>query len=82
MPTYQHRYQHHATDGAFKPKVDATDWNIKKVLQSAFQILHDCSTRLKEHEYVTTSSDYQLYFCVTRFVFRSQTVKYYVDTKL
>ena len=36
--------------GAFKLGAEATNWNIKKVLQSAFQILHDSPARQEDYE--------------------------------
>ena len=63
----------HVRHDLIKPNVGSTDWNIKKVLQSAFQILRDCSARLKEYENVSGSNGYQLCFFITRFLFPSQT---------
>ena len=35
---------------AFKSGTEATNWNIKKVLQSAFQILHNSPARREDYE--------------------------------
>ena len=61
----------HLIHGAFKSEAEATNWNIKKVLQSAFQILHDSPARWEDYESVTGSKKYPLFFCATRFVFCS-----------
>ena len=63
----------HVIHGAFKSDAEATNWNIKKVLQSAFQILHDSPARREDYESVTGSKKYPLFFCATRFVFCSHT---------
>ena len=55
--------------GTFKSGAEATNWNFKKVLQSAFQILHDSLTRREYYESVTGGKKYLLFFYATRFVF-------------
>ena len=56
----------HVIHGAFQTGVDATNWNIKKTLHSAFYILHDSPERPEDYESVTGSSKYPLNFCATR----------------
>ena len=63
----------HVIHGAFKSGSEATNWNIKKVLRSAFLILHDSPARWEDYESVTGSKKYPLFFCATRFVFCSHT---------
>ena len=55
--------------GLLKSGAEATNWNIQKVLQSAFQILHDSPARQEDYESVTGSKKSPLFFCATRFVF-------------
>ena len=56
----------HVIHGAFKTGVEATNWNIKKTLRSAFYILHDYPARREDYESVTDCSKYPLNFCATR----------------
>ena len=63
----------HVIHGVFKSGAETTNWNINKVLRSAFQILHDPPARQEDYESVTGSKKYPLFFCATRFVFCSHT---------
>ena len=56
----------HVIHGAFKTGVEATNWNIKKILRSAFYILHDSPARREDYESVTGCSKNPLNFCATK----------------
>ena len=43
----------HVIHGAFKTGAESTDWKIKKILNPAFQILHDSPARHEDYKSVT-----------------------------
>ena len=56
----------HVIHGAFKTGVEATNWNVKKTLRGAFNILGDSPARREDYESVTGCSEYPLKFSATR----------------
>ena len=52
--------------GAFKTGAESTDWKIKKILKSAFQILHDSPARREDYKSITGCDLHPLNFCATR----------------
>ena len=58
----------HVVLGDFKCGIESTDWNIKEILKGSHQLLHDTPVCQADYVSVTQSSEYQLFFCATRWV--------------
>jgi hypothetical protein len=58
----------HIIHGAFQTGATKSSWNVKKILKSTWQILHDSPARREDYETVTGSTTYPLAFCATRWV--------------
>ena len=58
----------HIVHGAFKCGAQATDWNLKKVLQCLHCLFDNTSARRDDYITTTGSSDYPLSFCETRWL--------------
>ena len=53
----------HSIPGTFKTGDNKTDWNVKKLMKSLHQILHDNQTRRADYIDVTGSQQFPLSFC-------------------
>ena len=58
----------HIIHGSFKTGNKVTDWNIKAIAKSAFQILHHSPARRTNYISVSRSNILPLFFCATRWV--------------
>ena len=58
----------HIIHGSFKTGIKVTDWNIKAIAKSAFQILHHSPARRTNYISVSRSNILPLFFCATRWV--------------
>ena len=58
----------HSIHNAFGVGVNATDWDIKKLMKGAFYTLHDTPARREDYIKQTGSKEFTLSFCATRFV--------------
>lgn len=56
----------HKVHGCFRTGVEATGWDIKKVLKGAYYVLHNSPARRDDHESQTGSTKYPFHFSVTR----------------
>ena len=56
----------HILHGAFKSGFDSTDWEMKILLKSCYQILHDSPARRDDYISITKSTKFLLAFCRTR----------------
>ena len=56
----------HVVHGSLKSGEEITQWGLKKILSSAYRILHDSPARREDYNSVTGSSLYPFKFCSTR----------------
>ena len=56
----------HAIHGSFKTACFKTEWDIKRLLKSCFQVFKDSPARREDYISITDSSDFPLQFCTTR----------------
>ena len=56
----------HTVHNSFRTGVEATGWNVKKVLKGAFHVLHHSPARRKDYESQTGSTTYPFKFCVAQ----------------
>ena len=56
----------HAVHGSFKTACEKTEWDIKRLLKSCFQVFKDSPARRGDYISITGSSDFPLQFCATR----------------
>ena len=55
-------------NGAFQTASMASSWNLKKILKTGWQIIHDSPARREDFMSVTSSSVFPLAFCATPWV--------------
>ena len=55
----------HTVHNIFQTEVEATGWNVKKVLKGAFCVLHNSPARHEDCDSQTGSTTYPFKFCVT-----------------
>ena len=53
----------HIINDAFKIGAEKPDWRMKKILNGAFQILHDSPARREDFLTITGSNEFPLNFC-------------------
>ena len=58
----------HIVHGAFKTAFESTDWKMKQIIKGSRTILHDTPARRSDYLSVTSSDQYPLFFCATRWV--------------
>ena len=58
----------HIVHGAFKYGCTASEWDLKSVLWSMYQLLKDSPARREDYESITSSTMYPLKFCAHRWV--------------
>ena len=56
----------HLINGALRAGVDATEWNIEKILTGTYYVLHDSPARKEDYHKVTGSNKFPLNFCSTQ----------------
>ena len=52
----------HTVHNSFGAEVEATGWNVKKVLKGAFHVLHNSPARREDYESQTNSTTYPFKF--------------------
>ena len=55
----------HTMHNSFRTGVEATGWNVKKVLKGDFHLLHNSPACPEDYESQTGSTTYPFKFCVT-----------------
>ena len=55
----------HTMHNSFRTGVEATGWNVKKVLKGDFHLLHNSPACPEDYESQTGSTNYPFKFCVT-----------------
>ena len=58
----------HVVSGAFQVGVEATQWNLKKVLKSMWGLLSESPARRDVYKTVCAAEQFPLRFCPTRWV--------------
>ena len=58
----------HIISGAFKTGAEKSGWNIHKTLKGSWQIFHDAPVRREDYTTVTSSTEFPMFFCATRWV--------------
>ena len=58
----------HVVHGAFQVGVEATKWNLSKVFQALWKILHDSCARRDVYKTVNRTGLFTLPFCKTRWI--------------
>ena len=58
----------HTINGSLQMSAKATDWNLKKLLSSMYQIFHESPSRASDYERMAeaTISDFPYVFCASR----------------
>ena len=59
----------HSVHGNMKTGEIASKWGLKKIMKSAYIILHDSPARREDYASVSLSKLYPLSLCATRYVF-------------
>ena len=55
----------HVLNNAFKTRVNATSWNLNKLMKRCFQILHVSSARREDYTTSTDKNVFPCYSCAT-----------------
>ena len=58
----------HVVHGSLKTGEEASDWKLKKIMKSAYYILHDSPARREDYASSTGSNTYPFSFCATRYI--------------
>ena len=58
----------HTVHGSFKAACEKTEWNIKSLLKSSFQIFKDSPARRDDYISITGSTEFPSQFCAVRYV--------------
>ena len=59
----------HTVHGSFKSACEKTEWHLKSLLKSSFQIFKDSPARREDYICITGSSEFPLQFCAVRYVY-------------
>ena len=58
----------HTANGSFKSACEKTEWNIKSLLKSSFQIFKDSPARRDDYISIAGSTEFPPQFCAVRYV--------------